>query len=76
MQISEELERQEMEATKSLEQEVNEHHEHLEYQHLQIDKVVHESKETRSSESGDEEEDADSKLIVQNFDPYFEEELA
>lgn len=74
MKISEELERQEKEATKVLEK-ADDYHKHPEYEHLQIGKVVHEGEETGSSKSG-EEEDVGTKYIVQTCDANLEEELA
>lgn len=65
-----------MEATKTLEEEADEYHEHLDYQHLQIKKLVREEEEIGSSESKYEEEDVSGKLIVQAFGPNLEEEQA
>lgn len=72
--ISEELERQEKEATKALEEEADNYHEHPKHQNLQIDKVVHEEEETKSSKS-DKEEDGSTRYIIQTFDADLEEEL-
>lgn len=74
MQILEELERQEREATEDMEEEVNDYHEHLEYQYLTIDEVVQEGEETKSSE--EDNEDPGAKYIVENFDMELEEELS
>lgn len=58
-----------------MEEEANDYHEHLEHQHLQIDKVVHEGEETKSFE-GDDSDDDGTKYIVETFDADLEEELA
>lgn len=73
MQIFEELERREIKAAKELEEEADEYREHLEYQHLQIDEVVHEE-EAKSSKR--EKGDSNTKYILETFDPDIEEELA
>lgn len=76
MQISEELEEQEWEASMPIEEEADEYHEHPEYKHRTIDKVAYEEEETGSSESGDEEDGSGAKEFIQIFDEDLEEESA
>lgn len=47
IEISKELKREEREATKDMEEEVDDYHEHPKYRHLKIDKVVSEGEETQ-----------------------------
>lgn len=49
MQISEELERQERDIAKEMEEEPDDYHEHPKHQELVIDEVVHEGEEIQSS---------------------------
>lgn len=74
MEIFEEWERKDREATKGIKEEADDYHEHPKYHHLTIEKVVHEGEETGSFE--DDEEDVGAKYIVENFDIELEEELA
>lgn len=76
MLIYEEWEMREQEASKSFEEEADEYHEHPEYEHWTIDRVAYEEEGMRSSESGDEEEDAGGRVIVQAFDDDLEKETA
>lgn len=76
MLINEEWVKREMEASKVEEEEADEYHEHPEYEHQKIDRVVHEEEETGSFKSGDEEEDVGGRTIAQTFDDDFEEEMA
>lgn len=52
-----------------MEEEVDYYHEHLEYQHLVIDKVVCEGEEEESQSFEEDIEEPDRKYIVENFDP-------
>lgn len=74
IEISEELERKVKEATKALEEEVDNYHEHSEHQRLQIDEVVCEGEEIDSSK-GDEDIDARPKYIIEEFDADLEEKF-
>lgn len=74
MEISEELDTQENEATKEIEEEANDYHKHPEYQHLTIDEVVHEDEEEKSYKG--DEEDVGAKYIMETSDQELEEELA
>lgn len=76
MLIFKERERQEREASKPFEEEVDEYHEHPEYEHQKINRVAYEEEGTGSFESRDEEEDAGGRVIVQTFDNDLEEEMA
>lgn len=75
MLIFEEWERQEKEVSKEMEEQADEYHEHLEYEHWRIDRVVHEEDEPGPSESGDEEEGTGGKIIIQTFNDDLEEEM-
>lgn len=75
MLILEEWEKREMETSKALE-EADEYHEHPKYEHRKIDKVINEEEEIGSSKSGDEEEDAIGKNIIQACDDDLKEEMA
>lgn len=76
MQISKELEEQELEASKSVEEEADDYYEQPEHEHRTIDKVAYEEEETGFFEGRDEGDGSGDKEIVQNFDEDIEEESA